>query len=100
MSRLKSTSMDRVHSGQRQCDISSWRISRHPTPPAGPQTRRTHDTGGWRKWRLSAHSIRCHHSIAGLHKRGRPVSRIRCMTIILYYFEKVPSAARCIGQLG
>ena len=35
MSRLKSTSMDRVHSGQRQCDISSWRISRHPTPPAG-----------------------------------------------------------------
>ena len=85
MSRLKSTSMDRVHSGQRQCDISSWRISRHPTPPAGPQTQRTHDTGGWRKWRLSAHSIRCHHSKSIQERQTRVQNPLHDISIVHLY---------------
>ena len=78
MSRLKSTSMNRVHnSGQRQCDISSWRISRHPTPPAGHRHghsghsgHMTQVGGGSGDYPHTASGV----TTAGLYKRGRPVS--------------------------
>ena len=76
---------------------------------ASPDTssRGTDTADTWHRWVEEVEIIRTQHQVSpqqGLYKRGRPVSRIRCMTIVLYvhlyYFDEVSSAARCIEQLG